>query len=214
MRLSKLLLLLTITCLSFSVGNATPPTIKTTCKQDLKVQSVQAPSIVEVYNSQIGVRELTGNNDGKQVEIYLKSVGLGKGYPWCAAFVKWCYLQAGIKTNINAMALSVNQRQRWVYANNRLIEEPKRGDAFTLYYPSLARIGHTGFYDGRLNTSIYSTVEGNTNGAGSREGNGVYRKYRSFKATYSINKFVTTAKIIHINNCYQYQRKVDTRLIA
>jgi hypothetical protein len=87
------------------------------------------------------------------------------------------------------MALSVNQPGRWVYAKGKIITEPKRGDAFTLYYPSLARIGHTGFYDGRLNASIYSTVEGNTNGAGSREGDGVYQKYRSFKATYSINRF-------------------------
>ena len=43
--------------------------------------------IAETYTSQIGVREATGRNDGKQVELYLKSVGLGKGYAWCAAFV-------------------------------------------------------------------------------------------------------------------------------
>jgi len=34
--------------------------------------------VATIYKSQLGVRERTGNNDGKDVEKYLKSVGLGK----------------------------------------------------------------------------------------------------------------------------------------
>ncbi|HYC27613.1 MAG TPA: CHAP domain-containing protein [Chitinophagaceae bacterium] len=146
--------------------------------------------VKEVYTSQIGVRELTGKNDGVQVQAYLKTVGLGKGYAWCAAFVKWCFLQVGIKTPTNGMAASFHNPKRLVYFKSRFLHDPQPGDVFTLYYPHLKRIGHTGFYDGRLNKSIYYTVEGNTNGAGSREGDGVYRKYRSFKATHSISRWL------------------------
>lgn len=211
MRLFRFLSVLLITALAVSVGSAQPSTIKS----KPSFTDVSA-SVQQVYTSQLGVRELTGKNDGIQVEYYLQSVGLGKGYPWCAGFVKWCYLKADVKEakQINAMALSVNNRTRWVYANNKFIQEPSPGDAFTLYYPHLKRIGHTGFYDGRQNTHIYKTVEGNTNSAGSREGDGVYRKYRSFKSTYSINRWITsTSKIIklekpplHIN--------ISTRAVA
>ena len=37
---------------------------------------VSQSCITETYTSQIGVREATGRNDGKKVELYLKSVGL------------------------------------------------------------------------------------------------------------------------------------------
>lgn len=147
------------------------------------------PPLQTVYTAQIGVREKTGKNDGVQVEAYLKTVGLPKGYAWCAAFVKWCLLQSGITTKTNGAAASFHSSQRLVFFKNKFLREPQPGDVFTLYYPHLGRIGHTGFYDGRLNAHIYYTVEGNTNGAGSREGDGVYRKYRSFKSTYSINRW-------------------------
>lgn len=146
------------------------------------------PTIQKVYTSQIGVREATGRNDGKEVEKYLRSVGLGKGYAWCAAFVKWCFDHAGVKTTINAYSPTA-QSNRLLWFKGKLLAEPAPGDVFCLYFPSMKRIGHTGFYDGRLNSSLFRTVEGNTNDAGSREGDGVYRKYRSFKATYSISRW-------------------------
>lgn len=147
------------------------------------------PSVDSVYLSQIGVREATGKNDGVQVEKYLKSVNLGKGYAWCAAFVKWCFDQAGIKTTITAWSPSAHNSKNVIYYKSKFYKEPQSGDVFTIYYPSLKRIGHTGFYHKKINDKIYSTVEGNTNSAGSREGDGVYMKYRSFNATNSITRW-------------------------
>ena len=146
--------------------------------------------IADTYYSQVGVREATGRNDGKQVEQYLKSVGLGKGYAWCSAFVRWCFDKCGVKTTINAMALSTHSVKRLVYFKGHFIKEPKQGDVFTLYYPHLKRIGHTGFHDKKINDKIFKSVEGNTNSAGSREGDGVYVKYRSYRAIYSINRWI------------------------
>ena len=152
------------------------------------------PSITEVYMSQIAVQEATGNNDGKDVEKYLKSVGLGKGYAWCAAYVKWCYDRAKIKTTVNGAAASAHNRSNLVYFNHKFVKEPAPGDAFTLWYSKLNRIGHTGFFHQKLNSTVFETFEGNTSAggaidAGSREGDGVYRKYRSFNATYSISRW-------------------------
>lgn len=152
------------------------------------------PSITEIYMSQVGVTEATGNNDGKDVEKYLKSVGLKKGYAWCAAFVKWCFDQAKIPTKINGAAASAHNRDNLVWFNHKFIKDPQAGDCFTLWYTKLNRIGHTGFFHSKINSSVYDTYEGNTGegGAidvGTREGDGVYHKYRSFNATYSISRW-------------------------
>lgn len=151
---------------------------------------VSQSCVVQTYHSQVGVREASGKNDGKQVEAYLKAVKLGKGYAWCAAYVKWVFDQCGIKTTINAMALSAHRPGHFVYLKGNKIREPVAGDVFTLYYAHLKRIGHTGFFDKHINDKIYRTVEGNTNAAGSREGDGVYVKYRSYNSTYSINRWI------------------------
>jgi hypothetical protein len=174
MRLLKFLMLLLITVSAISVGYTCPPTIK------------------QSYDSQIGVREKSGNNDGKEVEMYLATVGLGKGYAWCAAFVKWNLLNAGYTQAkvINGMALSCHNSKSIVYFKNKFYQNLQAGDVFTLYYVKLKRIGHTGFFDKRINSSIYRSVEGNTNEEGSREGDGVYVKYRSFNSTYSITRWV------------------------
>ncbi len=49
--------------------------------------------------AQIGVKEKTGNNDGYKVEQYLKSVGLKKGNPYCAAGQYWCFAVNAINAN-------------------------------------------------------------------------------------------------------------------
>ena len=46
--------------------------------------------IVRIASAEIGVKEATGNNDGRRVAEYLGYTGFGEGYAWCAAFVSWC----------------------------------------------------------------------------------------------------------------------------
>jgi len=168
---------------------------------DKKEEAVPEKKIVpkkltlqEIYLSQVGVRELTGNNDGKAVEMYLKSVGLGKGFAYCGAFLKWSFDSAGIKTTITAWSPTAENRKHIIYKNRKFISEPMAGDVITFYFNNLNRISHCGFYNERLNDKIYISVEANTSGAGSadivREGSGVFRKYRSFNSTYSISRWV------------------------
>lgn len=145
----------------------------------------------EIYTSYIGVREKTGSNDGKEVEMFLRSVGLGKGYAWCAAFVKYCMLEAGIKSaeKMNGMALSCENKKNMVFQKGIHLKEAMPGDVFTLYYARLGRIGHTGFFDKDINGTLYESVEGNTNNQNSREGDGVYRRKRSYNSTFSISRW-------------------------
>ena len=153
---------------------------------------VEAPvqmTLEEIYLSQIGVREATGNNDGPEVEMYLKHVGKWKGLPWCSAFVAWCLSEADIPHTVNAWSPTSENRRNFVYRNKAFSKEPAPGDVFTIFYPRLKRVGHTGFYHKNQNDFIIVTVEGNTNEAGSREGNGVYKKYRPLKTIHSISRW-------------------------
>jgi hypothetical protein len=146
-------------------------------------------TLPEIYLSQVGVREATGKNDGPEVEMYLRSVGLGKGYPYCSAFVAWCLNEAEIPHRINAWSPTAENRNHFIYVNKKTVKQPQAGDVFTIYYTRLKRIGHTGFYHENQNESIMVTVEANTNNAGSREGDGVYKKYRSLNTIHSISRW-------------------------
>ena len=55
---------------------------------------------LKIAQSQNGVQEVPRNsNAGAAVESYLKSVGLGKGYSWCMAFVYWSVKEAAKQLN-------------------------------------------------------------------------------------------------------------------
>lgn len=148
-------------------------------------------NVRRVYSREIGTREETGRNDGKDVEKYLRYVGLGKGYAWCAAFVSWSLGEAGIKNPKSAWspamfpAGSVVWKRTWKVSGT-----PSTGDVFGIYFASLKRIAHVGFIDTWGEGDYAITVEGNTNDAGSREGDGVYRKRRLKRQIYAVSSFI------------------------
>lgn len=146
--------------------------------------------LIKIYTSYVGVREKTGKNDGPEVELFLSSVGLSKGYAWCAAYVHYCMTQAGIKNRITAWSPTAENKKNILYKNGEILKPLQRGDVFTLYYVRLKRIGHTGFYDGMLNEDMIITVEGNTNIKGSNEGDGVYKYFRPLKSIHSISNHI------------------------
>lgn len=141
------------------------------------------------YDSQVGIRELTGNNDGKEVEKYLASCGLKKGFPWCAAFVNWNLLECGISLDISGPAYVPSYfKKSWLVYERGSINKrpPQSGDLIGIWFESKGRLAHIGFFD-RSEGDFYIIVEGNTNEEGSREGDGVYRKKRLKKQIHSIS---------------------------
>lgn len=159
-----------------------------------------------VYVSQLGVREATNRNDGPQVGAYLRYVGLKTGNPWCAAFASWCLGQAGIANPRSGYCpdFFTPRRVIWVRKSLKLKADnfklkgtdaqavasiPSTGDVFGLYFPEKGRIAHVGFID-EWGDKYAVTVEGNTNEAGSREGDGVYRKRRLISSICKVSRFI------------------------
>lgn len=157
---------------------------------------------LEVMKGEVGVLEETGNNDGEQVEGYLASVGLPKGNPWCAAIVHWSYRSCGVvlepkrefamALRFHAKPMRIWERGGWTPDTATVFRRiTQDGDHFALYYNNLGRIGHTGLIYGEDEKFIL-TVEGNTNGGGSRDGDGVYLRKRLKSSIYCISRWTLT----------------------
>ena len=148
-----------------------------------------------MYAAAVGQREV-GYNAGPYVKECLKEIGLPEGHMWCSAHVVRCFRRAGFKVPPYGLASSWFTPERTIYnaaAPARPVTElgqgamrhrndplvtPQPGDVvgFTWGAP---RIKHVGFLDDEWvgRSSVY-TNEGNTNLAGSRDGNGVWRNLR------------------------------------
>jgi hypothetical protein len=141
-------------------------------------------SLATVIYSQVGVREEGGNNRGPEVERYLAQAGLGPGNPWCAAFMKWCMAQVGVKVSANAYSPSwfIPSRVIWTHGQGFRYYPCS---VFGIWFNSLGRIGHVGFVMWS-NGKTCRTVEGNTNNGGSREGDSVMVRYRPVWSLYQV----------------------------
>jgi hypothetical protein len=145
--------------------------------------------VVASASLDVGVRELTGKNDGPEVERYLAHVHLGKGHAWCAAFVCYHLSECGVPNPRSAWSPAVASAGTQVWTPRKASRSPLPGDVFALYYPSLKRVGHVGFVTG-MDGRYITTVEGNTSGPGSREGDGVYARKRELKKLHAITSYI------------------------
>lgn len=133
----------------------------------------QVYQLLCIAKSQIGVREATGNNDGHEVEQYLAYTGNKKGEPWCASFISWVFGRAGYAAPRTAWSPSL-------FPQARLVKLAEPGNVFGIYFSDKKRIAHAGIVEKVKDTWI-TTIEGNTNTDGNRDGDGVYRKLRHAK---------------------------------
>lgn len=142
------------------------------------------------YLSQIGVKEATGHNDGPEVEIYLRAVNQAPGAPWCAAFVSWSYTINGVSNPKSAWAPTYFPTSKVIYARDgQMTALPQKADVFGIYFANQGRIAHMGFIH-VWGSRIVTTVEGNTNDQGSREGTRVAMKRRPTRTIYKVSRYI------------------------
>lgn len=138
---------------------------------------------LEIARTQIGVREKGGRNRGPEIDGYVLTAGLDPsgGHPYCAAFVHWCFYKASLAVGmLNVCPKTAGVLKLWNRAPLRCrLPEPIRGAVF-IHDSGGGGKGHTGFVEAVIEGTpgYLVTIEGNTNGEGSRDGDGVYRKRR------------------------------------
>lgn len=113
-----------------------------------------------------------------------------KGNPWCAAYVSWSFQQDCVPNPKSAWAPDYFPLDKIIWDRRKdLKQEVKAGDVFGIYFPNKGRIAHVGFILEWGNKTI-TTIEGNTNEAGSREGDGVYKKFRLKSQIFQVSSWI------------------------
>jgi hypothetical protein len=142
--------------------------------------------MVALAREEIGVSEVDGTNCGPRVDEYKAATWLDadKGWPWCAAFICWLVREAiegeeiKFKRPRTAGAWDFENWAKQQVANGIDLRKPtnediKAGDIVVFSF------SHIGLAVKDIDSSGYVvTIEGNTNGAGSREGGSVLEKKR------------------------------------
>ena len=162
-----------------------------------------ASELIKVATREIGVEEIDGTNTGKRVNEYKAATNLNptESWPCCAAFICWCVREAlritGIretatfKSPTTAGALDLENWSRR-QDNSTWTKAPPNGDikAGDIITFKFKNGGHTGIATSSPDSSGYiSTVEGNTDVAGSREGGGVFAKKRHISQVHGRIRF-------------------------
>jgi len=157
--------------------------------------SVQAGSALqqktlEFATSQVGVREQPpGSNRGPEVDKYLRSVGIDPAtgsFAWCAAFVYFCFQQASAALGVaNPAIRDGGVLDCWRLAGIKgvhRIAASETANSPSLVKPGMVFVistggghGHTGLVK-QVHGDVLTTIEGNTNTGGSREGVGVFER--------------------------------------
>jgi hypothetical protein len=156
--------------------------------------------LVVAARGEVGQRE-SGTNGGSAVRKYQAATWLEPGsWPWCAAFVCWCMKEAielsqradpaAWRATLPRMA-AVAQFVDWASDLRccQVIERPtsaKAGDLVLFRFP---RGNHIGIVISDSVSGQFGTVEGNTDASGGREGDGVYRRSRTFESVSHIIRF-------------------------
>lgn len=140
-------------------------------------------AMIRIADSQVGVRE-EEDNQGPTILEYMRATWMPeesnqKGYAWCAAFVCWVIKQACAETGTDEGIVYLGadaygwekwaRQQGWEILARDAIALP--GDLVIFEFSHIGIV----YEDKR---DYLETIEGNTNGEGSREGDGVYRKER------------------------------------
>lgn len=141
--------------------------------------------LVETALKYKGVHEKGGNNKGPEVEMFQKAVdGKASGEAWCMNFLQFCILLAEKQLSIKSKIFrSEHCMTVWNKSPESLrVEKPVPG-CIVIWRHGSTTNGHTGIITEIVDNKYFMSIEGNTGPSDDvvvREGDGVYRKRRSF----------------------------------
>ena len=143
--------------------------------------------LISIIQAEVGVEEINGTNCGPRVNEFKAATNLTPtvAWPWCAAFVCWGVREAMLAlpdqrfTFARPVTAGAFDFRNWslrqdssTHTKDWPADDINAGDIVIFNFSHIG-IAVLDAQDGRV-----TTVEGNTDLAGSREGGGVWRKSR------------------------------------
>ena len=148
---------------------------------------------LRLAESQIGVREASGHNDGARINTYRN--GKANGAAWCASFVSWCYGRGQGKDNSKTFgydASSQNIRKKaekaGFYKKANTGYTPKAGDL--VIWNNGDGTGHIGIVVKANADGTIETIEGNCGDAVKR----VKRKRQGIDGFVQMNEWIAATE--------------------
>ena len=161
-----------------------------TLREDNPVTATKgkAADVIRVAAAEIGYREGGGksNNNDQKFSDEVPGLEWSDRQPWCQTFVTWCAMKAGVQHLYGDPAkptASCDIAGAWFKRQGRWSEYPAIGAQ--VFYGTPSDLNHTGIVES-YDADYITTIEGNTNASGSREGDGVYRKRRRRRDAYVV----------------------------
>ena len=156
--------------------------------------------ILEIATAEIGVSENPPNSNSVKYNdwIYGKKVS-GSAYPWCGAFVSWCFYmagfpiqKAGLKKGFVGCQYAVANLKKW----GRLVTVPKAEDIVFFDWNGDGKFDHTGIFVKDLGNGLFEAIEGNTAFGNDSNGGQVMRRAdRKYKHAIFVRQYATEASI-------------------
>lgn len=136
-----------------------------------------AEAFLQMVAREIGNHD-DGNNKVKYNDWFWGQGTCGPDYPWCMAFVQWCFHQAGLDLECKTAGCGTflryyqaNYPEKVFKAGGNMMPQP--GDIAIF-----AETAHTGIITGATDSSHIQTIEGNTSSTNNENGGWVERKNR------------------------------------
>jgi hypothetical protein len=156
--------------------------------------------MIRIATAEVGVREVDNTNCGVRVDEYKAATWLNpkKGWPWCAAFVCWVIREALASSGTKQTKTFKRPRTAgaWDFENWSIDQDSttwlRRSPAGDILPGDIVMFtfSHIGIaVSAPDDKGNLTTVEGNTDIAGSREGGGVYLKTRNLSKIRSRIRF-------------------------
>lgn len=151
--------------------------------------------VIETAQKEIGICESpAGSNNVKyNTWIYGREVADGdkkspKGipykYPWCGAFVSWCFNEAGIPLGkIDVLKgfvgcpYAVKNVNKW----GKIVTIPQPGDVVFFDWQGDGVFDHTGIFVKDNGKGLFQSIEGNTSFGNDSNGGSVMLRERKYK---------------------------------
>ena len=160
------------------------PPVKVTVpvRPEGRLKPVDKQALLATFSSYVGIREVPlGSNNGPMVNKFNASCALdpSEHAPWCASVTHYGYDVNGADDRPGAYSPS------WYRASRKVaLGDVEPGDVALVWFPSKGRYAHTIAAVEKVNrvrgvVTTVTTLEGNTNSQGSREGDQFARRVRA-----------------------------------
>lgn len=141
--------------------------------------------VIEIAQKEIGTKESPPNsNSVKYNDWFYGHPVSGAAFPWCGAFVSWCFDQAGIPLgNIGytrgfaGCDTAVHLAAKW----GKIVTVPQPGDVVFFDWQGDGKFDHTGIFVKDNGKGLFQSIEGNTAYGNDSNGGEVMLRERKYK---------------------------------